>query len=63
MYYIRKTSNDLVVHNRTTRKSRFLNPEEAALLLQEFPSLQLSGSMSQSTTLFKNQILSISNLP
>ncbi len=63
MYYIRKSLTAWMVHNRATRKSRALSQEEVHLLRKEFPLLEISGQQAQSTTLFRNRIDSIHNLP
>lgn len=63
MYYLRKNASDWYIHNRMTRKSRLLSQDEVTKVLQEFPSLVHASLRSQNTTLFRNRINSLADLP
>ena len=59
MYYIRKSEGSWSIRNNTTGVSRQLTEEEVKALLQEFPNLRNSTTV----TYFRNRVNSITNLP
>lgn len=59
MYYIRKTGPTWYIRNNTTGVSRQLSEQEVKDLLDEFPNLRNSTTV----TYFRNRVNSISNLP
>jgi len=59
MYYIRKYSNGVAIHNDETGRSRLLTEAEVKAVKKEFPQLQ----QSQVRTVFADQVKSIKGKP
>ena len=55
MYYIRKYSNGVAIHNDANGCSRLLTEQEVEAVKREFPQLQ----QSQVRTVFADQVKSI----
>ncbi|RMG61634.1 MAG: hypothetical protein D6722_19450 [Bacteroidetes bacterium] len=59
MYYIRKTPQRCYIRNHATGMIKELNEGEVNTLMQEFPFLRLSKTV----TYFRNRVKSIPDLP
>jgi len=59
MYYIRKYSNGVAIHNDANGCSRLLTEQEVEAVKKEFPQL----SQSQVRTVFADQVKSIREKP
>ncbi len=59
MYYIRKYSNGVAIHNDANGCSRLLTAQEVEAVKKEFPQLQ----QSQVRTVFADQVESIRGKP
>jgi hypothetical protein len=59
MYYIRKYSNGVAIHNDANGYSRLLTQQEVEAVKKEFPQLQ----QSQIRTVFADQVKSIREKP
>ncbi|MCB0835009.1 MAG: hypothetical protein KDD99_00005 [Bacteroidetes bacterium] len=59
MYYIRKSGGSWYIRNNATGIGRQLSEQEVKALLEEFPNLRNSTTV----TYFRNRVNSITNLP